>query len=188
MKKGKAKAAKKKEEFERMQAEKKAAKELKWRTGLMDVPEIEAPGDVKWQGLDAWKDHIEKTEEKKPKGKLALEAETRARKSLLNKVHDSVTANIMGTLTEICSQIMTGTEESVRAADDEIGAVVNALNGVIMTYHMGDKKRFLYLRRYASDKLTELISSILVRVFRRFRQIFDAELGRFCQIWGGESV
>jgi hypothetical protein len=32
---------------------------------------------------------------------------------------------------------MTMTEDQVRSVDDQIGAVVNALNGVIMTYHMG---------------------------------------------------
>ena len=201
----KKRAAKKKAEFDKMQEERRLEKELKWRKGLMARPEVDAPADVLWSGLGDWKETIaaEQKAEGGGKSKTKQDMEDKARKSLLNKVHNAITDKLMVTLTEISSKLMTMTEGQIRAADEQIGAVVNALNGVIMTYHMGkalhspdgaralavpayggaapgpvrcnsaaesgsararpagDKKRYLYLRRYASDKLTELIASVL---------------------------
>ena len=163
----KKRAAKKKAEFERMQEERRLEKELKWRKGLMARPEVrlatsqscvrepglisagcmarpqvDAPADVCWSGLADWKETIaaeEKAEGGGKKSKTKQDMEDKARKSLLNKVHNAVTEKLMVTLTEISSKLMTMTEEQIRAADDQIGAVVNALNGVIMTYHMGKR-------------------------------------------------
>jgi hypothetical protein len=135
----KKRAAKKKAEFEQMQLERKLEKELNYRKGLMAKPEADAPADVVWAGLGSWKETIaaEEKEAGGGKGKMAIAAENKARKSALNAVHNGVTEKIMMTLTEIASQLMTMTEDQVRSVDDQIGAVVNALNGVIMTYHMG---------------------------------------------------
>lgn len=193
----KKRAQKKKEQLEKKLEDMRLEKELKYRKGLMARPELDAPSDVIWSGLGEWKEAI--AEEVKAEGGGKSETkkaiEDKARRSLLNKVHNAVTAKLMAVLTEISSQIMSKTEEQIRASEEELGAVVNALNGIIMTYHMGklphspwhvgdlvtpsgaelparewlracrcsagDTKRYLYLRRYASDKLTELISSIL---------------------------
>ena len=135
----KKRAAKKKAEFDAMQEERRLAKELTFRKGLMAKPEAEAPADVVWSGLVAWKEVIaaEQKESGGGKSKTKQDMENKARASVLNKVHNGVTAKIMVTLTEISSKLMTMTEDQIREADNEIGAVVNALNGVIMTYHMG---------------------------------------------------
>lgn len=135
----KKRAAKKKQEFEKMQEERRLEKELKWRKGLMARPEADAPADVLWSGLGDWKEAVaaEQKAEGGGKSKTKQDMEDKARKSLLNKVHNAVTEKLMFTLTEISSKLMTMTEDQIRAADEQIGAVVNALNGVIMTYHMG---------------------------------------------------
>lgn len=163
MKKAKAKKAEAEAKAKQALAERKAAKELAWREGVMQRPAADpaADPDQKWLGLDNWKESLAKSEDSKPKSEMQQNMENKARASVLKKVHDGVTNKIMVILTEICSKVMESAEGGIRSADDQIGAVVNAMNGVICTYHMGEKDRWQYLRRYASDRLTDMICNSL---------------------------
>jgi hypothetical protein len=154
--KAKGKAGKAKVEAE-LEA-RKQAQEAKWREGVMgDDTAI----DVKWAPLEAWVHHDKA--EAKPKSAIAIKAETKAKKSLLGKVHASVTAKMMVTSTEIASVILNTCETPLRKKDAELGALVNSLSAISNTYALGQnsKKRWPYLRRFGSDKMTDQMVAML---------------------------
>jgi hypothetical protein len=99
------------------------------------------------------------SQEKKPKSKVVANAEAKAKRSLLNTVHTGLTNKALGALTDVSSKVLESTEPAMRATDDEIGAVVNAMNANVICSHLcvgKPKKRWAYIQRFASDKLTEL--------------------------------
>eukprot|EP01047_Picozoa_sp_COSAG01_P084892 COSAG01_NODE_18418_length_1077_cov_2.047035_1_plen_64_part_10 len=59
-------------------------------------------------------------------------AEAKAKRSLLSKVHSGITNKALLTLTEVSSKVLESTEPAMRATDDEIGAVVNAMNANVI--------------------------------------------------------
>ena len=132
MKKFKKKKEKVKAKVNKKMADRQEDKEAKWREGLMKA---EDKPDAGWHTMDSWL--AIHTKEHKPKGKLELEAERRAKKALLAKVHSGVTKKIMIILTEITAQVLEGIEGPMRAADDEGGAVINAMSAVAIATHFG---------------------------------------------------
>eukprot|EP01050_Picozoa_sp_SAG11_P021635 SAG11_NODE_3891_length_2163_cov_1.973837_2_plen_137_part_00 len=70
-------------------------------------------------------------------------------------------------LTEICSAVLEETEQPLRSGSPHepwsVAPVVNALKGVVLSYHFGfnKKKLFPYLRRFASDQMTANVAGIL---------------------------
>ena len=138
-------------------AEMQAAKEAKWRVGVMMN---EDNSDANWLELGAWK----ATKEKKEKSKIEQDAAKKARRVMLKKVHTGVTKKLVLMLSEITSQCFTNIEGTLRKTDDKTGAVINALNAVVITCHLAleDPKdqRWEYLRRLGSDKLTALVCEI----------------------------
>jgi hypothetical protein len=158
MKKLKAKGKAGKAKVEAELEERKRAQEAKYREGIM---QDDTATDVKWAPLEGWVAHEQS--EAKPKSALALKAEAKAKKSLLGKVHKGVTKKMMTMCTEISSDIMTACEEPTRAKDQELGVIVNSLSAISNTYNLGQnsKKRWPYLRRFASDKMTQQTVSML---------------------------
>jgi hypothetical protein len=130
--------------------ERKDTKELGWREGVMKEPMLGAL-DCKWSSLEEWAAHFDKKkmEEGKEKSKLVAAAEEKARIKLLQKIHSSVTTKLMTTLLEVSSLVVNGTEVAMRATADDVGAMLAAMNGIILGHHFGfnKNKMFPYLRR-----------------------------------------
>lgn len=177
--KGKAKAAEAKAKAEQAMQERKEKKEAKYREGVLALPGCNPYGavrtfvsdadffvsDVKWAPLADWVAHESKENEGKEQSAAMQKVEAKAKKSLLGKVHNAITKKMMIICTEIGAMVMEGTEPPIRAGDDDVGALVNNMGAIVSTYHLlpvGDgTKRWSYLRRFASDKLTLTIVKIL---------------------------
>lgn len=154
-------------------AEHEANKQLKWRTVVMDNPGAvvkasddaamanEIPMDVAFRGLDGWVEGQKAEGDAKPKSATKQKLEDKARLAMLAKVHNGITKKIMMTLLEVCSKVMETTEDPMRKTNPTSGVVVNALNGVLLSYYFGfnKKKQFVYLRRFASDQMAKNMSS-----------------------------
>lgn len=68
----------------------------------------------------------------------------------------------MKILLEVSSKLCTPVENSVRDADADLAVVLNAMNGMILTYRFGrsGQKKFLYIRKLAAAQLVDSISKI----------------------------
>lgn len=144
-----------------------------WRKEVMNDPE--SLSDPQWKQFEEWKTIYEPKTGKGAKSSIMAAAENHARKSMLKSVHDSMCKSMLTMLTEVASQLLGSTEQQLRssqkdegtgAGEDsakEFGSVVSCLNGVVLTYRFGfnKRRRFPYLRRVASDRLTTTVVAIL---------------------------
>ena len=131
----------------------------RWRAGVMKDPDS---FDVNWAPLEEWGAHEEATNPHK-KSKVRQDAEEKAKRGMLNKIHIGITNRMVFMLTEIASVILQGTEDPIRKADANMGIVVDQLTAIVNTYHLGlnTKKRWPYLRLFASDKLVDVLVTML---------------------------
>lgn len=144
--------------------ERQRRKELAWRREVLLNPDSPA-----WQfkPYAEWSSQYERKKEKKepPKekdgGSLGAAAKRaikeKARTTLLRKVRYTMISKIMKIILEVVSRMCRPVETKVREASDDLGALLNAMNGVVLTYRFGlaGRYKFVYLRKVAAAHLAE---------------------------------
>jgi len=124
-------------------------------------------------------------------------AKGRAREALLAQIHHSVTNTVLKLALEIVSKLLTPIEATIGTTEHftEAAAVLNALNGVLLTYRFGmshmssdESPQFVFLRKVATQQLARSIHMLLKDVAQSDTEAAAAKLAELKVIMNSELL
>jgi hypothetical protein len=186
-------SAKKKIQVKEASVKKKfEAKEGEIRGGAWKSPLTTKDGD--WKSYGEWETHYEpkkENKEKKPDSERKKQAkekfQAKLKNTILLKLHDGVAKKILLILLEVASKLLTKAQEmsaklpsSATELSDLVPKLLNECNGIILGYRFDNKdkaaskRKFAYLRREASNQLTDIFYGIATKAQGEARNLQSA--------------
>eukprot|EP00658_Telonema_sp_P-2_P080550 TRINITY_DN8036_c0_g1_i2.p1 TRINITY_DN8036_c0_g1~~TRINITY_DN8036_c0_g1_i2.p1 ORF type:complete len:339 (+),score=113.20 TRINITY_DN8036_c0_g1_i2:231-1247(+) len=148
--------------------ERKKNREEGWRQQVLtEVPgEGEFPS-YQFKPFQAWVDEFEPTAVPGDGGMIqqgVAHVKERARAALLAQIEKLLTDNVMKIILEASSKVFSPIEDQVRSINPDLAAVLNALNGVLLSYRFGltgNAEQFEFLRGVAVEMLVSSVDALM---------------------------
>jgi len=194
--------------YSERQNRKQREQEDKWLREVMiscEVDEEENKGQEQWskfKEFNSWQEVFEPVtddddSEQGIVGRAMQHAKGRAREALLAQIHHSVTNTVLKLALEIVSKLLTPIEATIGTTEHftEAAAVLNALNGVLLTYRFGmshmssdESPQFVFLRKVATQQLARSIHMLLKDVAQSDTEAAAAKLAELKVIMNSELL
>ena len=140
------------------------------------VAEVTDPESKRFKHFNEWQTRYEPKADAEEKGDGEEPGALQVR--MLNYMSEQIRDNILHILLKMVSKLLGPAEDSVNSVDEDLGAFLNAANGIVLTfrYQYLNKDKFEYLRAYAADQVALSLGRAIAREKERLGHAADAEL------------